>query len=348
MGSVLFLMFMAILFFVALFFIIVSVIFIIVWKARKRRGKTSKKRWLVIPIVILIINIIVAMIPISYISFLRYVNSKTVDKIVYAESGKALYWPMGEYESTTNWFEMDGMKYIRFREGFSEETYFLSSTVNKRSEPVANIRYNPADSSAFNEAMIFLLTGSTRDNLNVSTIYPLINENDFEFFDVNGTAGGGVFCPESKLNLIKTYYVDISNYDTQNLTCEYSVYTNEKGWGERHDTPYINIEKDVTVVPKVFEELRQTLDSGQGIKRVEIPQKYIQLDEAAQPGTPIFGYDERELFAYSKDKMAYRHVYLVLLDDRVYVEKESGNNYIYGYPLPDDMNQYIVETVFID
>ncbi|HEY9060804.1 MAG TPA: hypothetical protein VIO64_09930 [Pseudobacteroides sp.] len=106
---------------------------------------------------------------------------------------------MGEHESTTNWFEMDGTKYIQFREGFSEEPFFLSFTDNKHSEPIANIKYNPADSRAFNEVMTFLLTSSTSDNLDISTIYSLINENGFEFFDIRGTSGGEVFCPESKL-----------------------------------------------------------------------------------------------------------------------------------------------------
>ncbi len=348
MGALFFLILMAILFFIALFFIIISTIFLIVWKVRKQRGKTPKKRWFVIPVVILIINIIVAMIPVGYIGFLRYVNSKTADEIVYAESGKSLYWPMGKYESTTNWFEMDGTKYVQFRDAFSKELFFLSSTKDKRGEPVANIRYNPVYSSAFNKVIIFLMTGSTKDKLNASTVYPIINENGFEFFDVSGSTGGGIFCPESKLGSIKAYYADSSNYDTENLTCEYGVYTNERGLGKRHDVPFINIEKEITAAPEVFEELHQTLDSDQGVKRVEIPQKYIELDNAAQPGTPIFGYDERQVFAYSKDKMAYREVYLVLLDGQVYVEHGSEGNYIDGYPLPEDMNKYIKETVFID
>jgi hypothetical protein len=124
-----------------------------------------------------------------------------------------------------------------------------------------------------------------------------------------------------------------------------------EGWGERRDTPYINIKQDVTAVPEVFEELSRTLDSGQGIERIDIPQKYIDLEVAAQPGTPIFGYDERNLAAYSKDRMAFRHVFLVLLEGRVYIEKESGNDgsyYFNGYPLSDEMNEYIIDTVFID
>ncbi|WP_312648963.1 hypothetical protein [Aminipila sp.] len=345
MGAVFFMMIMAVLFCIAMVFIIISTVFLIIHRVRKQKGNFVKKRWFIIPMVILVFNILVACIPIGYIVFLRTANSSQTTDIVYAESGKALYWPMGEYESATNWFEMDGKKYVQFREGFSEEPFFLCSTEVKRGEPVANISYDSLNSNAFNDAMTFLLTGSSREKLSMSTIYPIINENGFEFYEVSGN---DVFCAESKLNSIKAYYADIANYETKKLTCEYSVYTGEEGNGQRRDTPYINIEQDVNVNPEVFIELEQALDSGQDLTRVEIPQKYIELDEAAQPGTPIFGYDERELLAYSKDHMAYRHVYLVLIDGQVYVEQGSSGKYITGYSLPDEMNQYIITTVFVN
>lgn len=345
MGAVFFMMIMVVLFCIAMVFIIASTVFLIIRRARKRKGNYVKQKWFIIPIVILVFNILVVCIPIGYIVFLRVANSSQTTDIIYVESGKALYWPMGENESTTNWFEMDGKKYVQFREGFSEEPFFLSSTEIKRGEPVANISNASLNNNAFNDAMTFLLTGSSREKLSMSTIYPIINENGFEFYEVSGN---DVFCLESKLNSIKAYYADISNYETKKLTCQYSVYTKEEGDGERRDTPYINIEQDVNVNPEVFFELEQALDSGQDLTRVEIPQKYIELDEAAQPGTPIFGYDERELLAYSKDHMVYRHVYLILIDGQVYVEQGSSGNYITGYWLPDEMNQYIVTTVFVN
>lgn len=348
MGAVFFFMLMVVLFCIAMFFIILSTVFLIIRRVKKRRGKLVKRRWFVIPTVILVFNILVISIPIGYIVFLRIANNSQASDIIYAESGKVLYWPMGEYEPTTNWFEMDGTKYVQFREGFSEEPFFLNSTEDKRGEPIVNINYDPANSNAFNDAMTFLLTGSSSEKLSTSTIYPLINENGFEFYEVSGNVGNDVFCPETKLDSIKAYYANIFNYDTQNLTCEYSVYTDEEGSGERRDTPYINIKKKVIVEPDVFKEMDQALESGHGVKQVEVPQKYLEIEEAARPGTPIFGYDERELFAYSKDKMAYRHVNLVLLEGQVYVQQESGGNYITGYPLPDEMNQYIIETVFVD
>jgi len=155
-----------------------------------------------------------------------------------------------------------------------------------------------------------------------------------------------IFCPESKLDSIKAYYADISNYDTQNLTCKYSVFTDEESGDESLQIPHIDIEKNVKILPEVFEELSQIPDSGQGKTHVEIPQKYFELAEAAQPGTPIFGYDVRNLYAYSKDKMAYRWFTLVLLEGRVYFELQHNYNDIDGYPLSDAMNQHIINTVF--
>lgn len=348
MGSIFFLFFLVILFTIALFFIILSAILLIIQNVRKHKGKTVKKRWFVILITILVMNSIVAILPVGYIVFLRHVNTRNISKIIYAESGKMLYWPLGEYESTTNWFEMNGTKFVQFREGFSDETFFLDTTNNKHGKPVANIRFNDVDDNFFNDAMIFLLTGNTRETLEVSTIFPLKNENNFEFYEVNGRAGSGIFCPESKLDSIRAYYANNANYDTQNILCEYSIYSNKKGSGERHDRPYMNIKNNITLDPKIFDELHQVLDANLGLNRIEIPQKYIELDKAAKSGTPIFGYDERELFAYSKDKMAYKHVNLVLLEGRVYIEQGSGYHYVDAYSISDEMNQYLIDHIFVD
>lgn len=147
MGAVFFLMFIVILFFVALFFIILNIIFIVIRNKMKRKGKDSQKKWLVIPVIFLIINIIVALVPIAYIGFLRYANNTSKDTIVYAKSGKILYWPMTEYEPTTNWFEMNGKKYVRFREGFSNDQFYLEYSNVRLSTPAANIKYAPSSFS---------------------------------------------------------------------------------------------------------------------------------------------------------------------------------------------------------
>ncbi|MDR1769844.1 MAG: hypothetical protein LBS02_04300 [Hungatella sp.] len=352
MGAVFFFVFLGILFLVALFFVILNTILIIVWKVKKHKGKTPKKRWLVIPVVLLVINVIAVLVPIGYIGFLRHANSGNKPDSVDVESGTVLYWPMGEYEPTTNWFEMDGNKYVRFRDGFSDEPFFLDYEADKLGTPVANIKYHSSDSDAFNNFMWILLSGNTYSEQNISTVYSVNNDNGFAFYYVKNSPGsatmaGGTYCSESELDSIKGYYADIANYDTQNIVCKYAVYTDGEQWsGKRHDSPYINIEETVTLNSGTFERLPQMFDDEQGPVRVDIPQKYDEIDEAAVAGTPIFGYDERELYVYSKDKMAFRHIYLVLINGQVYAVEGSGSGYINGYPLTNDINQYIIDNVF--
>jgi hypothetical protein len=356
MGAVFFFIFMALLFFVALFFIILNTIFILIWKARKRRGKTPKKRWLVIPTVFLVVNIIMALIPVGFIGFLRIVNSAYTPEVVYAESGIVLYWPLEENGSTTKWFEMDGIKYVEFSRRPSDEHFWLNYRADRLDAPIANIRYDPSDSTAFNDSMYILLSGSTHSEQDIATVYPVINDNGFALYHVrksspdaidSTTLLGGAYCPESELESVRDYYADIANYDTQDIVCKYAVYTDsEQWWGKRHDAHYIYIEETARLDPGVFERLRQVYDGEQEPVRIEIPQKYKDIDEAAIPGTPILGYDERELQAYSKDGLALREVNLELIDGRVYVDAGSRDGYPLGYPVPDDMNQYLLDTIF--
>lgn len=351
MGVVFFMMFLAVLFCIALFFIVLSIVFIIVWNVKKSRGKTPKKRWLVIPSVFLVINLIVAFIPIGYIGFLRYANSMNTNEIVYAESGETLFWPMGEIEPTHTWFEMDGIKYVEFREGFSEDPFFLDVGDEKLGEPVANIKNDPSTRNAFNEFMWLLLAGDTTDKLNVSTVYPVTNDNGFAFYKIKGSSGNGTYCPEDKMDSIKAYYADLANYDTQNLIYKYAIYTEMDESGKEILSSYTHVKKAVVLTPGAFEELRQLLDSRQGIQRVETPPKYKDTDEEASPSVPIPGYEERELYAYSNDKMAYhsdREVDLVLFEGQVYAVETSGSDYIVGCPLSGEMNQYIIDSVFVD
>lgn len=346
MGVIFFLIFIGILFFIAVLFIVISVTWIIGWHLKKHRGNPPKKRWLVIPVCILLISAFVALVPAGYIGFLRYANSTNAKAIVEAESGTVLYWPEGEVGSTTSWFEMDGTEYVRFREGFSEEPFFLDVGQERRGTPVANIKNNPDTSNAFNEFMTVLLAGKPTSQLYISTIYPIVNDNGFAFYQLEGTAGNGIYCPREERDIIKAYYADLQNYDTENLTCNSAVYTDSESLQKRHDQPYIHIQNQIAVKKGTFEELKGYLDGGQGRVKISIPQKYQELDEIGAPGTPVFGYEEQNLAMYSKDQLAFQEVTLALIEDQVYVEIGSGADYISGYLLPDDLNQYIIDTIF--
>jgi hypothetical protein len=352
MGAVFFYLFLVILLIIALFFILLSILFIIIWNIRKRRQKTTKKRWLVIPIIFLILNVIIALLSISYIGFLRFANNTNKDTISYANSELILYWPMGEYEPTTNWFEMNGKKYIKFREGFSNDPFYLGYTNERLGTPVANIKYDPSSSSPINDFMWVLLSGSTYSDQKISTVYPVKNENDFDFFYVENSPGsatlaGGTYCSEDILASTKEYYADLANYDTQNLVCKYYVYTEGEGGNERNGSQYDKIIKNITIKDGTFIELQKMYDSRQSMY-VIIPQEYIDNDKKDIPGTPVLDYKEKVLRAYSKDKMVYMEVDLVLIDGQVYAGYMLDEDHISGYILPDEINQYIIDTVFID
>lgn len=346
MGAIFFFIFIGILFFIAVLFMIISAVCIIRWQLKKRRGDVPKKRWLVIPVCFLLISVLVALVPVGYIGFLRYANGTQAKEIVLAESGQVIYWPKGEVGPTTSWFEMEGIEYVRFREGFSQEPFFLAVTKEQCGPPVANIKYDPTDANGFNEFMTVLLAGKSTGKLYVSTVYPIANDNGFAFYQIEGTAGNGVYCPKEEIDTMKAYYADLENYDTAHLICDSAVYTDGEGLQKRHDTPYIQIKKEIAVRQGIFAELKEFQDSGQGKVRIQIPQKYSDLDEAAAPGTPIFGYEEQNLVAYSDDHLVVQEVNLALIGGQVYIKIGSDGDSIRGCLLSDELNQYIIDTIF--
>jgi len=348
MASVFFMIFLAAVFFVAIFFACAGAVGIVVWNVRKRRDKSTKKRWLVIPSIVLAISIIAALIPAGYIGFLRFANNSIMRPIDYAESGIMLVWPMGEHESSTAWFEMDGVKYVSLRTVFSSSPFFLSIDGDRFGKPVANIRDNPAATNAFNEFMTWLLSGGTTAEHSVSTIYPIMNDNGFDLYHVNVFVGVNAYCAEGQLDSLKAYYFDLANYETRTVTSMHTVFTDGEGTGARRGVPTLDIRREISLAPDVFFDLRRMYDDEHGYERVEIPAKYSEIADAAIAGTPIFGYDRRQIFAYSMDKMAYMHVNLALIDGRIYVYQVSGAGYIGGYPLSDEMNNYIINVVFAE
>ena len=208
MGAVFFLTLIAILFLVALFFILVSSVLIIVWKTRKRMGRNPKKWWRTLAVVLLVVNVIVLLIPVGYIGFLRVANNAGSDEVVYAESGKVLYWPMGEQGPTTSWFEMDGKRYERVSGRLSDSS-FLHDGWDLLGEPVANIMYDPSHSSAFNNFMWVILSGKTYSEQNISTLYPIKNDYGLDLYYAKNSPGsktvaGGAFCAVDDLRALKS------------------------------------------------------------------------------------------------------------------------------------------------
>lgn len=80
----------------------------------------------------------------------------------------------------------------------------------------------------------------------------------------------------------------------------------------------------------------------------DIPQHYREQAEDAKPGTPVSGYDERKINVYSRDKMACKCMNLALLEGQVYIKTDAQGKVLYGYPLPDKLNQYLKDTIFAE
>lgn len=209
MGAVFFLAFMVFVFLIAMFFIIVNTVLIVIWNVRKRRGKNPKKWWRVVPTVLLVVNVIVALILVGYIGFLRFTNNVSAVEIVYADSEKILYWPMGEYEPTTTWFEMDGIRYERVS-GWLNDSSFLHNGEELLGEPVAIIKYDPSHSSGYNNFVWILLSGKTYSEQNISILYPIKNDYGLDLYYAKNSPGsatiaGGAFCAAGELDSIEPF-----------------------------------------------------------------------------------------------------------------------------------------------
>ena len=352
MGAVFFMLFMFIVFCVSLFLAILNLIFIIVWNVKKRGRRPAKKRWLVIPSVFLAISLAVMLMPVGFVGFLRLANQASQPKIVYAPSGQMLVWPMEGPESARNRFEMNGEKYVGFPDYSSPEyvPFSLDYKEERIGVPIANLKHDPAGSNFFNDFMHRLFSGSTYYEQEISTIYPVENSNGFSLYYVTiGTVdlffGCNTFCAERDFDAARNYYASLANYDTQTVRCERTVFANDP------DVPFRDLKKALALDPEAFGRLLRLEADGTALRRVEIPQKYIDLEQAATPGAPYSGYDERQIYVDSKDGMAYQQAWLALIDGQVYVVAESGwdesdHRYITGYPLPDELNRPVTDVVF--
>lgn len=201
MGLVFFLI-MIVVFFLALFFIILNVIFIIIWRVKKRKGKIPKRRYIVTPIIFLIISLLIELIPIGWIVAIRAGNKNASKDVIIAKSGKIVYWGYGANgDDTLNNFKMDGVTYV----GIS---YLGSSDTWKLGKSVANIRPKSSDET-LNKIMNLL---TAHDDS--STLYSVVNGKGFKLYTIENTIAIGhtitIYCPENQKYSVLKYYKDLS------------------------------------------------------------------------------------------------------------------------------------------
>lgn len=195
MVALAFFLIMVVLFFVALFFIILNVTFIIIWKVKKRKGKNPKKRYIVIPIIFLIISLLVELIPVGWVGLMRAGNKRNFKNVVRAESGEVVYWGELANGDTADNFEMYGMTYV-------EVPYSGSSNTLKLGKPVANIK-SKADEEGLNKIVGALFASDF-----TSTLYPVINDKDLEIYTIGGNT---IYCPKNEKDLVLAYLKEVSH-----------------------------------------------------------------------------------------------------------------------------------------
>ncbi len=331
MGALAFMFLLAVVFFVALFFIILNIILIIIWNVVKRSGKHPKKVFVILPTVFLIISLLVEVLPVGWVSFLHYTNSQAAKQIVRAESGKILYWGTDENGANTiGNFEMDGTKYILIDYSLIP----FSSDTCKLNKPIANVKYR---STAFEQFMKALLGGN-----DTSTLYPIENHSGADLYSI----GSNIYCPANQQEFVTAYYNNITNYDLQNCSYEYVLYAAEKDADASPSANLETVQKSIRLEPGVFEKIYH-LTVTQTPETIAIPSEYVSMQKEMKPGTPVWGYKQVELYAYSQDKVSYKSVRIDFINDQTYSEAESDiSSYIKGYRLPDDLNRYIQSNIF--
>jgi len=147
--------------------------------------------------VLLIISVVMTILaPICNFIFVNLANSYSKKEIIYAKSGKVVYWGIKDGFTDRSCFEMDGVKYKIFH----RNSLNIDLGVEKRSDPVANIKDNPLTKTVTDEIMTFWIMGKTNNKLHVWTLYHITTDKGFEFYNINNS---GNFMAEDKLSSIK-------------------------------------------------------------------------------------------------------------------------------------------------
>ena len=330
MGALAALLAMTIIFCTSLFFISISIIILIIRKTQMKKGQLTKKRWLIIPLIILVMNIFLISIPLAFTGFLREANGQVIKDKVYAESGEMLYWPMDNYDTADEWFMKDDIKYVDVS---TADNFLIELDEDMIGEPVANITYKSSHLDFMNTIVSYIFAGCSPEEYSMSTLYQIKTRSSYEFLSLGPETYGTLYCQKNEFDKLNSYYSNISNYDSQNIF--------EVDYVENTYQTWEKTEKKITLEPGVFEKLDNPLEFEQDFEHIKIP-----IDNLADNSDNI-NVKEINLISYSRDKLAQKSVYLVLIDDQVYISQQKfENEYVDRYLLPPYMNEYIKKTVF--
>jgi len=132
------------------------------------------------------------------------------------------------------------------------------------------------------------------------------------------------YCPEDELDVIQAYYLNLDHYDTQSVISRYAIYTDESEQNHSY------IHEEIALSPGIFLQMHELYDNENRMVQVDRPDRY----------------EERTLYAYSRDGIAFIDLSLALINGQVYCMRLVSGETISGYPLSGELNQYIIEAVF--
>lgn len=322
--------------------------------------KQRKKMWMIILLSPVICIGIVFVTSLIMRTIVIPIYDLVTEKPVYSASLEKIYWPTNEQRTRIgvkdDWFEMDGETYLDIRDRFGDEKFHITVTADMLGEPIATIQNNKRaeNNGGFYTFMNIVLVGLLDMNQPIP-VYPIINDNGFELYLIYSMSMNGIFCPYDQASEIVDFYTDYcsdyENYDMQNLICEYSAYVDEeegKSSSGKSRQPYVKVKAEIFFEQGVFETLKQQKDTEKDFVRIEYPKNTDEEETAPVPGANINKLDSRLIRTLSNDGMSYMSINIGLYDGRVYhVDSTSGGMFT-GFPVPDEYNQYLIDTVFVD
>jgi len=313
-------------YFISVGLFILSIVSLIVHHKLKKKGVEFEQiRWVGFSVGVLIVSSIVVILPL--LARVYFISSGITFKSSNNQYDKIINWPVQSYHNS-DWFEMDGVKYIDFTSYFTDETNVYAYEYSE-GEAVAIIRYPETKLNIFNKCLQLFIYGKSDDYYSENILYRVKINDSLEVYEINCYSHCGLYVPATEAELWAEYYNNSVNYDLDNVECVESVFTRNAN-NEKQITKYVEMD------PMFFQQLSHEI---------------INDGETIHIETPDIGYERRNITVYNEQKNFRIDLDLLLIDGQVY--RLPLATYVYseeisGIPLPNTLNRYIIETVFIE
>jgi hypothetical protein len=182
------------LFGLAFSFIITGVILAIVFRIKRKKAKTGKKIYTILPIVFLSIGIVVLIVPLTVTFFIRAANSHSDSG--YINTGVNVYYDYDKVYGNNyrGSFTLNNIQYE------SPDLHPLDNI--KKLNPVANVENRESPFESF-QSFVF-------NSYNIQTLYVVQNNSGY---DILSTNLGDLYCEKTDSDKIADFYNNMSNYN---------------------------------------------------------------------------------------------------------------------------------------